>query len=220
MARRARSLRGAREPLSPVVRALRKFGIRAVKDAPQIERPTYGDLAAFVGAGTQARRNRAILRDWVAFRRKKNDDLVCDVMIGRSPAQWVKAHAQFMRLHRRKDRISKPERRIALRTIRTSAMQMSARADHPIQHSQWEQLRSYLYINRERLFAGVRKSEIPYNFEGWLRGETYCFLEKSRPKLARIERHLGIEEGTFLSHSRRPAPKRAIDLGGKTKACL
>lgn len=99
-------------------------------------------------------------------------------------------------------------------------MRMSAQADNPLEHARWEKLRAHLYVHRERLFRGIMKRDVPYNFMCWLHGEHYCFAEKSRPKLTLIERHLGIEEGTFLSHSRRPVPSRTLDLSGKAGACM
>lgn len=156
----------------------------------------------------------------MAFRAAKEADPICDVLKGGSPAQWVKAQAQFRRRPPLHPFISRDERKTSIRSARSVAQSISERAEHPIEHARWEQLRGHLYAHREQLFSGVRKSDIPWTFEDWLRGGVYRFSEKSRPKLAILERQLGIAEGTFLSHSRTPKPAYKIDLTGKAKSCL
>ena len=205
---------------SMLARALRHFGLKRAKPERTLASPTYADLILLVAARPHARRNRQVLRDWMTFRNKQTGDLVCDVMKRGASAQWVKAHAAFVRSARGVADLSRADRKMAIRTIRSEAMRISAHADNPLEHARWEMLRTHLYVHRERLFRGIMARDIPYNFRCWLDGEHYCFAEKSRPKLALIEQHLGLAQGTFLSHSRRPTPQRAIDLGDKAKSCM
>ncbi|MCC2108883.1 MAG: hypothetical protein KDJ40_15470 [Hyphomicrobiales bacterium] len=204
---------------SLVQQALHKFGVCKIGIVRHVERPTYGDLFVVLRARENARRNVVVLREWLEFRERGERDEICDALVGSSSARWVKAHSAFMRRYGKRGSLIWKDRRSALKAIRNYAMRMTASADRPVEHHRWEALRAFLYVNRATLFQGLYKYEVPWNFDEWLRGDSYVFLEKSRPKLAKIERHLGIAEGTFLSHTRSPIPKRAFDLSGKARAC-
>lgn len=200
-----------------VAQAVRILNVKVAGQIRRVAEPTYADLLKEVRTSLAARRNVKVLREWMAYRDKGPDSPVCKVMLGLSAPQWVKAHCQFMKRFAERDGISRYERRASLKSIRYIALRMADMAIRPIEHARWEALRAHLYINRERIFAGLSRSSIPFTFEEWMAGRYYSFLEKSRTKLAEVERYLGIPEGTFVSHTRRPVPRRLMDLSGKAK---
>ena len=204
---------------SLVQRALVRLGADKPLRRPRRSAPTNADLFVAPQAGEYARTYAAALNDWMLFHRESFEDRICDALTGRSTSQWKRAQANFLARGPSTKAAFAAWRPEALSAIRRLALGLLEGAQPPTEHLCWERLRAHLRDNEDRLLAGLRRSEIPFTFNGWLRGNAYCFKQKSREKLAILERHLGIIEGTFLSHSRRPPAAIALDLGGKAQAC-